>query len=89
VVRSRAANSQFFFERDLHSYLGDCFREVLPHLVSHGGVEVGQDDAASAGAGGEIWKPLEIWLLAVLPLRRPRPATAIHGQKVDSAVLDD
>jgi hypothetical protein len=57
------------FECDLRSCSGGCFCGVLPHLACRGGVEVGQDDEASSGAGGGIWKPPENRLLAALPMR--------------------
>jgi hypothetical protein len=50
---------------------------------------VGQDDAASSGAGGGIWKPPENRLLAALPMRQPCLAAAIQGHEVGRSVLDD
>jgi hypothetical protein len=45
--------------------------------------------AASVGVGGGVWKPLEIWLLAAISLRRPLPTAANHGHRVGFTALDN
>jgi hypothetical protein len=48
----------------------------------------GMDESVAVGAGGGLWEPREILLIAALTLR-PCLAIAIQGQNVGRAVLDD
>jgi hypothetical protein len=85
VVQCRVASSRSFFKCILCFCSGDISCDALAYQAGRVGGEVGKGESADAGAGGGLWEPLEIRLMAALTLRRPCHAAAIQGQKVGCA----